>query len=738
MKAKAKAKQRQAQLRLPTTNGHKRRDNNSHENGAGGGEAAAAAAAAAADGRNVCSSSGSEQEKSGEITKNEGIGNEGPYPIGATITIDIATGTACSIGDTTTSARTTTTSTTGAAAATGVDASADRSRDGDGGAGGGEDVRGTTREGTNEEEDRHRISNGASGLVEGQVRSETRRLRSDLSEARSTISDLRAELQTLQDTSQNTIEAMASSHRAQLATMRSQIATVLAQATAASVVASAVPKRTDCACLEATIPRIERLVSQLRSMVEKQQDEEQQEQQEHQRSTPSPLPPSQSDYAEGQLDGQDNGEKGGTDDGGSNIDEPTVLQRSRSKPSAGAAPLVTPPPRKRRNKLSRDSTGTMGATRAIGHDDRGRVGPWGPPTGEAHGGKRRKLSSSNNNAREVEYVRTVTATAGSGGAVGCHRSLVEKAFDSARFPGNGGGIKRRGDLNKVYLIDPIDDDGDGDQMEQGTEMIPETPAVPPSSRPRTVATSTVAGGPSRTNGTVGTNQAASADQSRTNAGKGESHATNDADAAADQAAAGQSRTNAGKDKSDATTGADATTDAATDRAAAAAPSRTNAGKDKSDATIDADTADQAATDQAAAAAPSRTNAGKDKSDATTDADTDAEANTDADTDTQSIPYTRISRKGETGRWPSERSEEPSYKYHEVVRNKEKRRAMKGYECEQCREFYDAIKKGDHKGEFNRQEMVCKHSRHRSNHTPELTPKGFWNIDFVDSPGYEHH
>ena len=683
MKAKAMAKQRPPQLRLPlpTTNAH--RPDSSHGAGAGGREAAE-------DERNVCSSSGSEQEKD-KITKS-------PYPIGATI--DIATGTTCSIGDTTTSARTTTTSTTGAAAATGVNASADRSRDGDGGAGGGEDVRGTSREGTNEEEDRHQISNETSGLVEGQVRSETRRLRSDLSEARSTISDLRADLQTLQDSSRNTIEALAS-HCAQLATLRSQIATVLAQATAASFVASAVAKQKNCACLEATVPRIELLVSQLRSMVEKQQDEEQQE---HQRSTPSPLPPSQSEDAEGQLDGQDNGEKGGTDDGAPNIDEPTILQRSRAKPSAGAAPLVTPPPPKRRNKPSRDSTGTMAATRAIGHDDRGRVGPWGPPTGGAHGGKRRKLSSFTNNAREGEYVRTVTATASSGGAVGCHRSLVEKAFDSAKFPGNGGGIKRRGDLNKVYLIDPIDDDGDGDQMEQGTEMIPETPAVPPSSRPRTVAASTAAGGPSRTNGTAGTNQAASADQSRTNTGKGESHATNDTDAATDQAAANQAAANTGEDKSDATT--------------------------------DADTADQAAADQAAAAVPSRANTGKDKSDATNDTATDTKADTDTDTDTQSIPYTRIpmNRKGKTGRWPSERSEEPSYKYHEVVRNKEKRRAMKGYACEQCRPFVDAIAKGDLKGKHfpNLQEMFCDCSRHRSNHTPQLTPKGFWDLSFADS------
>ena len=94
----------------------------------------------------------------------------------------------------------------------------------------------------------------------------------------------------------------------------------------------------------------------------------------------------------------------------------------------------------------------------------------------------------------------------------------------------------------------------------------------------------------------------------------------------------------------------------------------------------------------------------------------------------------MNRKGKMGKSASDRSAEPGYKYHEVVRNKDKRRAMKGHECEQCGPFVDAVLKGDPEGKhFNRQQMVCECSRHRSKHTPESTPVGFWDLDFADSP-----
>jgi hypothetical protein len=98
----------------------------------------------------------------------------------------------------------------------------------------------------------------------------------------------------------------------------------------------------------------------------------------------------------------------------------------------------------------------------------------------------------------------------------------------------------------------------------------------------------------------------------------------------------------------------------------------------------------------------------------------------------SVPYSRIpmNRRGKRGKVSSDDSEEPGYKYKEVVRDRDKRRAMKGFECDQCREFYEALAKGGK--DFNREEMVCKHSRHRSNHAPDLTPDGFWDLSFADS------
>mmetsp|Transcript_11833 Transcript_11833/g.33805 ORF Transcript_11833/g.33805 Transcript_11833/m.33805 type:complete len:948 (-) Transcript_11833:2940-5783(-) len=99
----------------------------------------------------------------------------------------------------------------------------------------------------------------------------------------------------------------------------------------------------------------------------------------------------------------------------------------------------------------------------------------------------------------------------------------------------------------------------------------------------------------------------------------------------------------------------------------------------------------------------------------------------------SIRYNRIpNRKGKGGKASADDSEEPGYKFQEVVRDKDRRRAMKGFECEHCRAFYEALAKGGSGKDFNREEMVCQHSRHRSNHAPDLTPDGFWELSFIDS------
>ena len=79
--------------------------------------------------------------------------------------------------------------------------------------------------------------------------------------------------------------------------------------------------------------------------------------------------------------------------------------------------------------------------------------------------------------------------------------------------------------------------------------------------------------------------------------------------------------------------------------------------------------------------------------------------------------------------------EPNYKYHEVVRKKKERRALQGHDCPSCRSFLDAVCKdwdGKDNGMFNRSELVQECSRHRSKHEPNQTPPGFWELSFADS------
>uniref|UniRef100_A0A7S2KPV9 DNA endonuclease activator Ctp1 C-terminal domain-containing protein n=1 Tax=Leptocylindrus danicus TaxID=163516 RepID=A0A7S2KPV9_9STRA len=82
-----------------------------------------------------------------------------------------------------------------------------------------------------------------------------------------------------------------------------------------------------------------------------------------------------------------------------------------------------------------------------------------------------------------------------------------------------------------------------------------------------------------------------------------------------------------------------------------------------------------------------------------------------------------------------------YKYEEVVRKKEDRRQLKGYDCPDCRAFLDAIckdKNGKEHGMFNRSEFVQECSRHRARHVPEDTPPGFWELSFADSVAARGH
>jgi len=60
----------------------------------------------------------------------------------------------------------------------------------------------------------------------------------------------------------------------------------------------------------------------------------------------------------------------------------------------------------------------------------------------------------------------------------------------------------------------------------------------------------------------------------------------------------------------------------------------------------------------------------------------------------------------------------------VVRGKDARSALQGYDCEQCRTFYNAAGVGAAAGR-----RAPKASRHRYAHPPSSTPVGFWDLSF---------
>ncbi|CAM6105689.1 unnamed protein product [Calypogeia fissa] len=82
----------------------------------------------------------------------------------------------------------------------------------------------------------------------------------------------------------------------------------------------------------------------------------------------------------------------------------------------------------------------------------------------------------------------------------------------------------------------------------------------------------------------------------------------------------------------------------------------------------------------------------------------------------------------------EHSKVPLVKSNLPVRKKRDREELKGIECHQCKQFYDAIAAKDVEGVQG--VLPCYHvnevSRHRFKYLPPSTPEGFWNIGFDDS------
>ena len=67
---------------------------------------------------------------------------------------------------------------------------------------------------------------------------------------------------------------------------------------------------------------------------------------------------------------------------------------------------------------------------------------------------------------------------------------------------------------------------------------------------------------------------------------------------------------------------------------------------------------------------------------------------------------------------------------EVIRGKDRRRAMQGYDCAECEKFFNAICENSD-GAFNKADMLKQCSRHKSNWVPTQTPPDFWEMGFMD-------
>merc|ERR1712217_1006588 len=68
----------------------------------------------------------------------------------------------------------------------------------------------------------------------------------------------------------------------------------------------------------------------------------------------------------------------------------------------------------------------------------------------------------------------------------------------------------------------------------------------------------------------------------------------------------------------------------------------------------------------------------------------------------------------------------------VVRNREVRLGLPGFDCEMCRSFYGAVAGTiDGTGAMaERAARACRAaSRHRLEHAPVCTPPGFWDLSF---------
>jgi len=73
---------------------------------------------------------------------------------------------------------------------------------------------------------------------------------------------------------------------------------------------------------------------------------------------------------------------------------------------------------------------------------------------------------------------------------------------------------------------------------------------------------------------------------------------------------------------------------------------------------------------------------------------------------------------------------PNYKHVAVVRKKDERAALPGYECSDCEAFYKALE--DAGVDVDKQRILNNCSRHKHLYEPPSTPPDFWNVSFPES------
>eukprot|EP01130_Rhizamoeba_saxonica_P008264 TRINITY_DN3341_c0_g1_i1.p1 TRINITY_DN3341_c0_g1~~TRINITY_DN3341_c0_g1_i1.p1 ORF type:complete len:107 (-),score=34.54 TRINITY_DN3341_c0_g1_i1:249-569(-) len=70
-----------------------------------------------------------------------------------------------------------------------------------------------------------------------------------------------------------------------------------------------------------------------------------------------------------------------------------------------------------------------------------------------------------------------------------------------------------------------------------------------------------------------------------------------------------------------------------------------------------------------------------------------------------------------------KSEEREAVYSKVVRKKDERENLVGFDCEECQKFYDALG-----GDIDKEVMVQLCSKHRAVKAPPSTPPWYWDTN----------